>query len=219
MELFVADAATGKVLRRLSSNATDPHFDSLEFLNSAGAWSPDGRILAMAAIHDGKPVVALLDARSGTCDARDRAARSGRCAEPGVLAGRRDGSSFSGNRGGLMDLYRVSVTHGQAGTLEQLTDDPFADLEPVFLPDGTGLVFVTERYSTNLDSLAAGPLRLARLDWRHETGDADSGIPQGQAPEPAGERSTGASMTFIADPDGISNLYRIRDRRRPDRAG
>ncbi len=35
---------------------------------------------------------------------------------------------FSGNRGGLMDLYRIDLA---TGALEPLTNDPFADLEPV----------------------------------------------------------------------------------------
>src|SRR4029079_2230108 len=42
IELFLADAETGRVERKLLHAATDPHFDSLEFLDSAGAWSPDG---------------------------------------------------------------------------------------------------------------------------------------------------------------------------------
>jgi hypothetical protein len=37
IDLFLADADTGKVIRKLTSTATDPHFDSLQFLESAGA--------------------------------------------------------------------------------------------------------------------------------------------------------------------------------------
>jgi hypothetical protein len=65
IDLYIADATSGKILRRLSSSANDPHFDSLEFLNSAGAWSPDGKTLAIAAIRRGRPVIALLDSKSG----------------------------------------------------------------------------------------------------------------------------------------------------------
>lgn len=204
VDLYIADAATGKVLRKLSSNANDPHFDSLEFLNSAGAWSPNGKLLAVAAIHDGKPVVALLDAQSG------RVARE--IPLPGlddvlnpVYAP--DGQSivFSGNKGGLMDLYRVSV----AGTgLEQLTDDPYADLEPTFAPDGRTIVFVTERFSSNLATLESGALRLARLDVATKQVMAISGFLRGKHLSPQ-VTADGQSVTFIADPDGISNLYRI----------
>ena len=53
--------------------------------------------------------------------------------------------SVSGNAGGLIDLYRLTL---DTGALERLTNDPFADLEPAFTPDGRTVVFVTERYST-----------------------------------------------------------------------
>ena len=36
--LYLADAATGKIVRKLTSTATDPHFSSIQFIYSAGAW-------------------------------------------------------------------------------------------------------------------------------------------------------------------------------------
>jgi hypothetical protein len=188
VELYVADADTGKVLRKLSSSATDPHFDSLEFLNSAGAWSPDGKSLAIGAIKNGKPVVALLDARSGHVDREIALPGLDDVLNP-VYSPDGKWLAFSGNRGGFVDLYRVALnaTGDGPAALDRLTNDPFADLEPVFLPDGTGLVFVTERYSTNLDTLEAGPCVLRGSIWPRDHA-ADSGVPQGKASEPAGER-------------------------------
>src|SRR5262249_34355338 len=61
IDLYLADAATGRIERKLVGSATDPHFDSLEFLNSAGAWSPDGKTLALTAVRGGKCVLVLLD--------------------------------------------------------------------------------------------------------------------------------------------------------------
>ena len=65
VELFLADAETGRVQRKLLKSSTDPHFDSLEFVHSAGTWSPDGRALAITALRTGRPVIALIDPRSG----------------------------------------------------------------------------------------------------------------------------------------------------------
>jgi hypothetical protein len=204
IELFVADAATGRILRKLSSSASDPHFDSLEFLNSAGAWSPDSRSLAVAAIRAGRPVLALLDSKSG--DVRRELALPGLddVLNPSFAP---DGRSlvFSGNRGGLVDLYRLTL---DTGALDQLTKDPFADLEPVMTPDGKTIIFVTERFSTNLETLQAGPLRLARLDVATREVHLISGFLGGKhlSPQISGD---GKTVTFLADPDGISNLYRM----------
>ncbi len=43
IDLFLADRQTGAVTRRLLRTAGDPHFDSLQFITSAGGWHPDGR--------------------------------------------------------------------------------------------------------------------------------------------------------------------------------
>src|SRR6185295_13548000 len=46
-DLYLADAKTGEIKGRLFSADADPHLDSLRFLDSAGAWSPDGSKLAL----------------------------------------------------------------------------------------------------------------------------------------------------------------------------
>src|SRR6185503_11128070 len=40
VDLYLADAHTGKVVRKLASADRDPHVDALRFIESAGAWSP-----------------------------------------------------------------------------------------------------------------------------------------------------------------------------------
>ena len=204
VELYIADAETGRIKKRLSQSASDPHFDSLEFLNSAGAWSPDGTTLAIAATRGGRPVLALFDPKSGHLRREVELADLDDALHPGYAP---DGRSlvFSGNRGGLIDLYRVTLATGR---IERLTDDPFADLEPTFTPDGRGVVFVTERYSTNLDTLEPGALRLAYLDVGAREVRPISAFLRGKHLSPQ-VSADGRSVTFIADPDGVSNLYRV----------
>jgi len=52
VDLFMADARTGRIIRRLSSAASDAHMDALRFLDSSVSWSPDGQRLAFARLHD-----------------------------------------------------------------------------------------------------------------------------------------------------------------------
>jgi len=42
IDLYVADAATGKIIKKITDTATSPHLDSIEFIESAGVWSRDG---------------------------------------------------------------------------------------------------------------------------------------------------------------------------------
>ena len=53
IDLFMADAATGKIIRKITDTATDPHFESLQFLSSAGAWDPTGTKFLFPGISKG----------------------------------------------------------------------------------------------------------------------------------------------------------------------
>ncbi len=204
VDLYLADVATGRVERKLLSSATDPHFDSLQFLQSAGAWRPDGRQLVITATRRGRPALVFLDPVSGRI-ARELVLDELDNALGPVWAP--DGRSIviSGNKGGLADLYRVDLP---AGRVTALTSDAFADLEPTFTPDGRTIVFVTERFTTDLETLRPGALRLAKLTL--ETGEV-APLPaflSGKHLSPQVSRD-GRTVTFVADPDGVSNLYRI----------
>jgi hypothetical protein len=204
VELFLADVDTGKVERKLLKTATDPHFDSLQFLSSAGAWSPDGTQLAIAAVQGGKPVVAILDVATGRVRREVQLAPLDDVLNPAFAP---DGRSLvvSGNVGGLIDLYRVPLA---GGPLERLTTDPYADLEPVFTPDGRSIVFVTERFGTDLTSLEPSRLQLALLNIEARRVRPIPAFATGKQLSPQ-VSADGRFVTFIADPDGVSNIYRM----------
>jgi hypothetical protein len=204
VELFLSDATSGRIVRKLIKSATDPHFDSLQFLNSAGAWSPDGTQLAITAVRGGRPVVALIDVRRGRISREIRLESLDDALNP-VFGPDGQWMVLSGNVGGVIDLYRLSVS---SGALERLTSDPFADLEPAISPDGRTVVFVTERFGGDLETLEHAPLRLARLDLATKTVQPITAFLRGKHLSPH-VSADGRSVTFIADPDGISNLYRI----------
>ena len=68
--------------------------------------------------------------------------------------------AFSALTQGHTDLFTVPAS---GGPIRRLTNDLYADLQPAWSPDGLSIAFVTERYSTNIDSLAIGPLRLGTV--------------------------------------------------------
>jgi len=207
IELFVADTTTGRVLRKLLKTASDPHLDSLQFLNAAGAWSADGQRFVVAGVQDGRAVLTFLDAIEGGA-AREVPVEG--VDEIFSLTWSPDGRTlvFSAQTGGVSDLYRYEI---QNGTLSRLTNDLFADLEPAFSPDGRRLVFVTERFSTRVADAAVGELRLAVADLSDGAGAQIREVrafTNGKhiSPQWAPDSNT---IYFIADPDGISNVYRV----------
>src|SRR5207249_8260739 len=66
IDLYVADAASGKILHKLTSTATDPHYSSLQFIYSAGAWDSASRQLAIATVVSGRPALAIFNAERGS---------------------------------------------------------------------------------------------------------------------------------------------------------
>jgi hypothetical protein len=66
VDLYIADAATGEITRRLTSTATDPHFSSIQFIQSAGAWDRTSRQLAVATVRSGHAALAIFDGASGS---------------------------------------------------------------------------------------------------------------------------------------------------------
>ncbi len=51
VDLYLANAETGEIIRRVTRSALDPHYHSLQFISSAGAWAPDGDRFAFAAVR------------------------------------------------------------------------------------------------------------------------------------------------------------------------
>jgi Peptidase of plants and bacteria/WD40-like Beta Propeller Repeat len=143
IDMYVAEVATGKVTRKLVETAGDPHFESLQFLSSAGDWAPDNRRFVFAALSAGQPVLTIVDADTGRREREHEFPDIGEIFNP---AWSPDGQrvAFSALKGGVLDLYLWTI---ESGALEQLTNDAFADLDPEWSPDGRQLAFVTDRFS------------------------------------------------------------------------
>ncbi|HEX5385289.1 MAG TPA: BamA/TamA family outer membrane protein [Gemmatimonadales bacterium] len=204
VDLYLADAATGKIIRKVTSTAVNPHFQSLQFIMSAGAWSPDGRKFVFAGVSAGQPLLSIYDVEHDRTEREIKFSDLGEIYNPTWSP---DGRSiaFSAVVGGLTDLY-VYPLHAKAP--RRLTHDAFADLMPSWSPDGRSIAFVTDRFTTNVDSLTIGNYQLALIDptsgevRRIGPNDGAKQINPQWAPD-------SRSLYYISDPDGIANLYRL----------
>jgi hypothetical protein len=204
IELYLADAQTGEIKKKIVKTAVDPHFESLQFINSSGAWDATGRRFAFAAVTKGQPVVTVLDLASG--DTREhRFPQMDEIYDPTFSPDGRQ-VAFTANTGGLLDLYTYDL---QAGTLHRLTEDPYAELQPAWSPDGKRIAFVTDRYGARLGELALGPYQIALIDA--QTGEVRgpvAGFDDAKAIDPQWS-ADGNSLYFLSDRTGITNIYRM----------
>ncbi len=203
-DLYVADAADGRVIRKLTSTATDPHFSSIQSLDSAGAWDPTGTRLAIAAMTGATPDLAIFDASSGDRQRDIPIADVDEILNPSWSP---DGQQlvFTGMKQGLTDLYTYDLG---AGALRQLTDDAFTDLQPAWSPDGRRVAFVTDRFTTDLGSLRVGRYQIALLDVSTAAVQAIPSTVDGSTINPQWSPD-GRSLYVVSNPSGVPNLYRL----------
>jgi TolB protein len=125
--IYVHDVATGR--RRLLANFRGS--------NSAPAWSPDGRSLAVTLSRDGGSQLYVMDANGG--EPRRLTQTAGIDTEPVFTA---DGRSiyFVSDRGGSPQIYRMPTSGGQA---ERVTFSGSYNISPTISPDGRWLAYVS----------------------------------------------------------------------------
>lgn len=203
LDLFLADVKSGRVLRKLATTAASAKFDSLQPLRSTGAWSADGQWFAFGAVRQGRAALMLIDM---THRGRDREIVFDRLGQVLSPTWSPDGRSiaFSALAGGLTDLFLCDVA---TGSLQQLTNDPFADLQPAWSHDARSIAFVTERYSSDQAEWVLGRPQLAVMEMstrqvRHlDTQSAGTHLnPQWSADDRA--------LYFIGDRTGTTNVFR-----------
>ena len=193
IDLFVAEVATGKILRKLTDTASSSHYSSLQFIYSAGAWDADSKRIAIATVTAGGPALAIFDATSGKREREIRVDGVDEIFNP-TWAPDSQSIAFTGMNRGLTDLYVFDL---RSSTLRALTTDPYADIQPAWSPDGRFIAFATDRFTSELDVLRIGGYRARSHRPRDRADSATRRTDRRQSHQPAvGARQRRALFHF-----------------------
>jgi Tol biopolymer transport system component len=200
IDLWLADARTGKRIRRLVESTTNPNFEELRLLYSQSSFSNSGRTLAFTAQREGRDVLYLLDVATGKI--RDLDLPLDGATSPVWSPDDRQ-LAFSGTRGGISDLFIVDA---DGKNLRQLTNDEYGDLQPAWSPDGQRIAFASDRGpETNLDILQLGKWRISVFNI--QTGAIEVLPNQGGLNLNPAWSPDGRELAYISDRTGIPNIF------------
>jgi len=204
IDLFLAEAQTGKIIRKLTSRLSNSHIDEFSYIESAGTFSPDSRKFAYSVFSGGKNKLLITDVSNGKTLF---IAAMGDIGEFSNITWAPDGNSvvFSGLKEGQSDLYQYTFNNKE---LKQLTNDSYSEYHPSFSHNGKSLVYSTDRGSFSRDDRSATiSFNLAVLDLDTKTIKDLPVFPQANNlnPQFSGDDS---QIYFLSNRDGFRNLYR-----------
>lgn len=197
IDLFLANAKTGNIIKKLSSTVQNDHIDAFSFLESAGTWSPFSNKFAFVVFSKGKNKLSIVDVASGKNEEFELEGVSA-FSNP---AWSPDGDHIvvTGLVNGQSDLYLYDVTTKE---VQQLTNDAYSDLQPSWSPDGRKIVFSTDRPVKNKQGH-----HLAILSLNNDSINIIPVFPGADNLNPAYSPDQ-QSIYFLSDRDGFRNLYR-----------
>lgn len=146
--VYIHDLDTGK--RRLVAN--------FKGSNSAPAWSPDGKTLALTLSRDGGSQLFLLDVGTPGAEPRRLATSTAIDTEPVFTA---DGRTiyFVSDRGGSPQIYKIATTGGNP---ERVTFNGSYNISPALSPDGRWLAYISRlsgAFKLHIQDLGSGQVQ------------------------------------------------------------
>ncbi|MBC7777536.1 MAG: PD40 domain-containing protein, partial [Phycisphaerae bacterium] len=216
-DLFLADAKTGKLMRKVASTASDGNVDHFNFLESAGTWSPDSKRFAFDVYEKGRSVLVIKDIFKGKGTKKVQI--------PGVPAFSNpawspDGKTIvvSGLVHGQTDLYEYNL---KSRKVKRLTNDRYSEILPTWSADGKSLAFSTDELSMQRGRTnGVWAMNLAVMDmseWESKPGNLGSNLklppklnldifPGADNMNPQFDKN--GNLFFLSNRDGRRNLYR-----------
>ncbi|MFM6976906.1 MAG: DPP IV N-terminal domain-containing protein, partial [Sphingobacteriaceae bacterium] len=205
IDLFLADAQTGKIIRKLTSKTRNSHIDEFNFIESAGAWSPDSKRFAFSAFAEGRNKLFIVSTETGKTLATES---MGAVEEFSNLSWSPDGNSvaFSGLKEGQSDIYEFNLNTKK---LTQLTNDKYSDYQPSYSNDGKKLVFSSDR--TTLDKQTGKDISFNLAVLNLADGKvSDITVFNGANNLNPQFSGNDQEIYFLSNRDGFRNLYRYQ---------
>jgi Tol biopolymer transport system component len=199
-DLYMADAYTGKIIKKISSTVRDNKVDDFNYLESGGTWSPDGSEFAFVTFSKGRNRIMIVNTKHTRkhreFDLEGIESFSNPAWSP-------DGSKIvvSGLKEGVTDLYVFDLSTKQ---VKNITSDVYCNTMPAWSADGKYITFSTDRPQNTADKTAYNIgvycFETGKTTLLPVFPGADNLNPQFSP--------NGNNIYFLSNADGFRNLYR-----------
>jgi hypothetical protein len=203
IDLFLAETETGKIVQKLSSTVHQNEIDALNFIESAGAWSPDSRFFAFVAFSKGRNRLLVVDVERRRMVNEFEIPKVPAFNYP-VWTPDGKGIVVSGLVDGWNNLYEYNI---ETKRVRKLTNDRWANIHPSFSPDGQTIVFVTDKPAPqDIYARRMPGYYIATLDVKSGMIETHHFFPGASNINPV-FAPNGKDIYFLSDRDGFRNLY------------
>jgi hypothetical protein len=203
IDLFLADAKTGVVIKKLTSKVSNTHIDEFNFIESAGTWSPDGKKFAFSVFNRGRNRMLVVAVPSGRI-LQDISMEKAEQFSNLSWSPNGDEVVFQGLSEGQVDIYLYNFNTKK---VTQLTNDKYSDYQPSFSRDGKKIIFSSDR--TTYDRVTSQDITFNLAEYDLATGKTtDINIFNGANNLNPQYSSDGTQVYFLSNRDGFRNMYR-----------
>ncbi len=201
LDLYLADAENGKIIKKLSTITRNHEIDDFSFNESAGTWSPDSKKFAFVVFQKGKNKLAVVDVKRARISEEIEFDNIPSFSNPEWSP---DGRNivFSGLVEGIGDLYLYDT---RTGNIRKLTGGFSSKIHPAWSPDGNFIVYVDEEINTERKAKKfSTSLKLIDI---HSNEIRNLKIFPGADNLNPRFSHDGKSIYFLSNADGFRNLF------------
>lgn len=205
IDLYLFDIEKNEIVRKVASARRSDHLDNLNYIESAGTWSPDSKRFALVGFSDGSNTLVIKNVESGNTKMKVRLRGVPAFSNPTWSP---DGKTIvvAGLVEGQIDLYAY---HLSSGKVEQLTNDWYSELLPQYSPDGSKLYFSTDELSMKRGR-TEGEWKFNLASYDMATGNTEhiDIFPGSDQFNPVPDAQ--GNIFFLSNRDGLRDVYQYQ---------
>ncbi|TRX71209.1 basic secretory protein-like protein [Carboxylicivirga sp. M1479] len=201
IDLFLAKGSTGEVISRLYTATSHDEIDALNYLETAGTWSPDSRFFAFIAFKQGQSTCQIFDVEKKQLDREIIIENYDEISWPDWNPASNH-IAFAALNNGVSDIIVYDL---DTDSVTNLTHNNYSCIQPSWTHDGEYLYYVSDK-SLSEQLYSRNSLNIARISADGEQHELYNTFDGAKNLNPTSTQNND-EVLFLSNWDGRRNLY------------